>query len=167
MSKKLNLIGNQFGKLTVIKYAGTKNNRTAWLCKCECGNYTTVIGKNLKNGNTKSCGCLHVENARKLFTKHGKSHTRVYHIYSNILKRCTNTSNKDYKYYGGRGIAVCDEWKDNFQAFYDWSMSNGYKDNLTIDRINNDGNYEPSNCRWTTMKQQARNKRNITRKEVL
>lgn len=159
MSAKMNIIGRRFGRLTVVSYHGTKNNRTLWKCLCDCGRYAVVSGKCLNNGNTKSCGCLRKQNAKKLFTKHGKSGKRIYMIWAGVKTRCYNKTRKYYKYYGGRGITMCDEWKDDFQAFYNWSMSNGYNDNLTIDRIDVNGNYEPNNCRWVTMKQQNRNSR--------
>ena len=151
--------GQKFGRLTALYKLHNAKGRTKWLCVCECGNLTYVDVYSLQSGNTKSCGCLHKELASKQLTTHGKSHSRLYTIYNLMKRRCYNVKDKRYKDYGARGIAVCDEWKDNFQAFYDWSMENGYNDNLTIDRVNNNGNYEPNNCRWTTRKQQARNTR--------
>lgn len=156
MRKLIDLTGQKFGRLSVIKHLGS----TYCECKCECGNIVNVLTSNLKSGHTKSCGCLNKELSKQRHFKHGKTQSRLYHIYHSIKDRCYNKNYKRYNDYGGRGIAVCDEWQDDFQAFYDWSINNGYKDNLTIDRINNNGNYEPNNCRWVGMKQQQRNKRN-------
>lgn len=156
-----NLAGQKFGRLTVIEHLGSSNdNQALWLCKCDCGNEKIVKGHNLIKGNTKSCGCLKNEMSRERLKKHGKSRTRLYDIWIAIKQRCYNPKNDRYKSYGGRGITVCDEWLNDFQAFYDWAMTNGYKDDLTIDRIDVNGNYEPSNCRWITNLQQQQNKRN-------
>lgn len=157
------LTGLKFNKLTVLEKAGFKNKNTQWLCKCECGN-TAIVGRgNLLSGKTKSCGCLrHREAVNKT---HGKSKTRLYYVWRNMLNRCYDAKVRDYPHYGGRGIAVCDEWKNDFQMFYEWAVANGYDETAkrgenTLDRINTDGNYEPSNCRWVSEKVQANNKRN-------
>ena len=164
------LTGKKFGKLTVLKLNfkiqqygknGKKNgNKYYWLCKCECGNETNISSTRLKNNIIKSCGCLQKEVMKQKMTKHAKSHNRIYKIYYKMLGRCYNKTDNKFLYYGGRGITICDEWKNDFKAFYDWSMANGYADNLTIDRIDNDSNYAPSNCRWVDIKTQANNKRN-------
>lgn len=154
------ITGQKFGRLTAIKYVYSDKSRTAvWQCKCNCGNIVNVKGTELRNGQVKSCGCLQKERARMSNTKHGKSNTKLHYIWRGMKQRCYNKNDKHYKYYGARDIAVCEEWKDDFMAFYEWAMNNGYKEGLSLDRINNDGNYEPNNCSWVTMKQQNRNTR--------
>ena len=158
MGKVKDITGQRFGKLTVIKYIGKdKNNTSLWLCKCDCGNFTKVLKTNLSNNHTKSCGCLRKENT--LSAKHGKCHDNLYKIYYGIIKRCYNKNDQAFKNYGARGIVVCQEWLDDFMNFYNWAIDNNYRDGLSIDRIDNDGNYGPSNCKWSTPKQQARNRR--------
>lgn len=161
MSKVNDLTEKKFNRLTVIERAeNNKYNRATWLCKCDCGNMIIVSGNALLKSNTKSCGCLRSETVRKSKNKiHGMTDTRIFHCWSAMKDRCTNERHKAYKNYGGRGIRVCDEWLHDFQTFYEWAMENGYSDELSIDRIDNDGNYEPSNCRWITYKEQQNNKR--------
>ena len=150
------MIGQKFGRLKVIKeLSERKNGGKVYKCLCDCGNYTDVRGSFLRNGKTKSCGCL----MNDTNTKHSKYNTRIYNIYYGIIQRCYNKNDKyHYPHYGGRGIKMCDEWLNDFMNFYKWAMDNGYKDNLTIDRIDNDGNYEPNNCRWTTTYEQNKNR---------
>ena len=147
--------GKKFNKLTALHRLHNTKGKTKWLCICDCGNLVEVILSDLQLNKTKSCGCLRGKNNYK----HGKIQTPIYKTWQNIKARCYNINCKSYKDYGARGIAVCSEWKDNFQAFYDWSITNGYKTGLQIDRIDNNGNYEPNNCRYTTAKENSNNRR--------
>lgn len=153
--QKIDLTGQTFGYLTVIREdKSPSNRRIKWVCKCKCGDTCVVASHALRGGRTSSCGCKVYESKNQT---HGMSHTRLYEIWCGMKKRCYNSKERVYNTYGGRGITVCDEWRNNFLAFYNWSMLNGYSDDLSIDRIDNDGNYEPSNCRWATFTQQQRN----------
>lgn len=138
------------------------NIPTRWLCECVCGKKTVVQASNLKTGNTKSCGCLQSETARERSTRHGQTGTRLFWTWQHMIGRCTRVSDKAYRWYGGRGISVCHKWLNSFESFRDWAMANGYADNLTIDRIDANGNYCPENCRWITIDEQQRNKTNNT-----
>ena len=150
------LIGNKYGMLTVIKRADSINGRARWFCACDCGKECIVYGQNLKKGFTKSCGC----NIYKNRAKTAKNlNPKLYRVWKGMRERCYKEKTSSYPMYGGRGISVCEEWKNNYDSFYKWAMENGYKDGLSIDRKNTNGNYEPSNCRWATPKEQARNTR--------
>lgn len=166
MSKVKDLSGQRFGRLTVIKRAGSNNDgRARWLCVCDCGNIDIKLGKLLLNGHCRSCGCGEYENRVSNCTSHRLSNTRLYVIWRGMKQRCYYLKHKDYHNYGGRGVTVCDEWKNDFKTFYEWAISQGYNDDLTLDRIDVNGNYEPTNCRWATWSEQRLNQR--PRKRVI
>lgn len=152
-------IGKKFGYWTIIDSATGKDRKKAYLCECKCGKRKIVYLDTLKQGTSKSCGCFHREEMKQRQTTHGKTGQRIIRIYYDMKSRCYDEKNKRFSDYGGRGIKICDEWKNNPARFVEWSNENGYADGLSIDRIDNDGDYEPSNCRWITLKQQAQNRR--------
>lgn len=157
------ITGQTFGRLTALECVGTnKRHSYVWLCVCTCGNTKVIDGNQLRMGRTKSCGCLDLENhiLRPNRVTHGQCGTRIYRIWKAMKNRCFNPNTQDYKrWYGSNGITVCEEWKNDFSSFYEWSMAHGYRDDLSIDRVDPSGNYEPSNCRWADAKTQANNKR--------
>lgn len=161
------LTGMKFTRLTVLERGEpyiTKDNQhlTRWVCRCDCGKVKTIRASELINNKTLSCGCLGKEHRAKSIMRHGGSRTKIYHIYLGMIDRCYDSTNSiSYKNYGGRGISVCDEWRgeNGFLNFKAWALKNGYDESLSLDRIDVNGNYEPSNCRFITMKQQQNNKR--------
>lgn len=156
-------IGERFGKLVILETFQRKRpsgvNVRYCKCKCDCGNEKIISFEHIRKGHTTSCGCVHKEMLRKRLTKHNQTNTRLYAIWEGIRHRCKCKTYKRYCDYGGRGILLCKEWEE-FINFKEWAYNNGYAENLTIDRINNDGNYEPSNCRWVDNLVQQNNKRN-------
>lgn len=167
MEKYNDLSGNRYDMLLVEKrYGKDSHGNITYQCLCDCGNEVIVSASNLRNGNTHSCGCLKKKMMANKQYKHGgtggrhNKQERLYVIWRSMISRCYIPSATEYQNYGGRGISVCDEWKDDYACFRDWALSNGYLDNLTLDRIDNNGNYSTDNCRWVTMKAQMNNKSN-------
>lgn len=161
--KLVDITGEKFGRLTVIKRNGVHKfpsgqTRPIWLCRCDCGKEINVLARNLITGNTTSCGCVAIE----LRTVHDKWGTKVYKVWDNMKSRCTNPKSTGFENWGGRGIKVCDEWVHSFDAFYDYvsKLPHFGESGRSLDRIDNDGNYEPNNVRWATRKEQNTNKRN-------
>lgn len=158
MSKLIDLTGRRFGRLTVIELDETNHKR--WICKCDCGKTTRSDSLGLRRGWIQSCGCYHRDICGDQHRTHGMAGTRLYRIYNKMKERCYHPKNDNYKWYGGKGVTICKEWLDKPETFISWALSHGYADNLTIDRIDGNKNYEPSNCRWVTIKEQQKNRCN-------
>lgn len=165
MGNFIDLTGRKFGRLTVIERTANRNGKPHWFCRCECGKEVVVAGVNLRSGNTVSCGCYRNEQIGNVNATHRMFGTRVHRIWHHIKNRCLNKNAHNYKYYGGRGISICEEWLQ-FEPFLIWALSHGYTDNLTIDRKDVNGNYTPENCHWVSVKEQHYNKRNSRNLEL-
>ena len=154
--KRIDITGKRFGRLTVLEPVKRSNYAgILWRCVCDCGNETITTGSKLRSGHTQSCGCLGLQHATEAKIKHGKTGTAIYAVWSAMRQRCSNSKNKAFRWYGGKGVKVCEDWL-NFKNFYDWAISHGYAPNLTIDRLDANGNYEPSNCEWVTKSENSR-----------
>lgn len=162
--RKLQLVGRRFGRLVVLEETRNKNNKIRWYCRCDCGKETYVIGSHLISGHTISCGCAGLEHATRAKLKHGdalfRCKNRLYQIWAAMRRRCYNENCDAYPYYGGKGIQVCQSWRD-YVKFKAWALKNGYAENLTIDRIDPEKDYTPSNCQWITKEE------NIARAKML
>lgn len=178
MSKIIDLTKRTFGRLKVVERSDRKN-KTYWKCICVCGKHTTVTGQDLRTGHTKSCGCLNKDIARGRRLIHDESHgrniyngkngTKLYRIWTSMKRRCNNPNNNQYHRYGGRGIIICQEWQNSYLAFKSWAIASGHKKELLLDRRDNDGNYEPSNCRWVNNAESSRNRTmvKLSKKDVV
>lgn len=171
MGQMRDISGLQFGYLVAVQPAGkSKDRHIIWQCNCVCGEIAYVKSNDLQKGHTKSCGCMSAEMIRVANTKHGfrlhRNMPRIYKTWLNMKDRCLNPKNKYYMLYGGRGVSICAEWEKDFLSFYNWAMANGYTDQLEIDRIDFNGNYEPSNCRFVNDLVQARNSRHCVYQNI-
>lgn len=161
MSARHDLSGRRFGRLVATRHHGsTPGGKPQWLCLCDCGKQHIVSANNLRRNSVRSCGCLAVESARRASSmrrSHGCTGTRLEGIWKDMNARCYNPRSRFFRRYGGRGIGICKQWRQERAAFFAWALSNGYAPGLSIDRVNNDGDYAPDNCRWATAKEQANN----------
>lgn len=154
--KRVDITGQRYGRLVALEYSYTDtDNKAVWLCQCDCGNTHYARAKDMRNGNTKSCGCYMREINRKINTKHGGTGTRLYNIHSMMKNRCSNPSDRHWTWYGAKGVTVCDGWKE-FEPFREWALANGYADNLVIDRKDSSKGYSPDNCQWITQSENAK-----------
>lgn len=165
--RRVDLRGKKFGSLLVVEEAGKINGSKSlsWLCLCDCGTKKTILASNLTGGRSLTCGCGQRRASSNTSKTHGFSKTRLYRVYKGIIQRCSNPANPAFRHYGGRGIKMCDQWRESFVAFREWALTSGYREDsplgtLSLDRIDPNGNYEPSNCRWETIQIQQNNKRN-------
>lgn len=159
MGTFIDLLGQNFGRLTVIERMPNNNrNQAVWKCRCDCGNEIIVEAGHLRSGHTQSCGCFHRDMDVEYHTTHGMKRTKLFRVFHSMKGRCYNPTDKKYNRYGARGIKICDKWLNNPSSFFEWATQNGYKEGLSIDRIDNDGNYCPGNCRLVENKIQANNK---------
>lgn len=163
-NKLIDISGNVYGRLTAIYFIHNKNGKKGgWLCECTCGNKKIIGGSDLRLGKTTSCGCLHKEMVSRLFSTHGQSKHPLNTVWSGMKSRCYNVNDEFYSHYGGRGISVCPEWKDDFGVFFNWAIENGWQKGLEIDRENNDLGYEPTNCRFVTGRVNVYNRSNTVK----
>lgn len=160
MGKLIDYTGQRFGRLTVVKQMPAIKRRARWLCRCDCGAEVVEKADHLRRGHAKSCGCLRRDVMReKASTIDGHYYEKLHGVWNGMKQRCFNKSSKDFKYYGALGVTVCQAWVEDYLAFREWALDHGYKDGLSIDRIDPFGNYEPNNCRWITIQDQQKNKR--------